>query len=261
MNIFDTANSQYLVRALIGGGVSLYNSGSAKLSTTSTGVDVTGTVTADGLVVDGVSNIDGTLDVHNRITTTNGTSGTYASLTTDFDSTNARIRTTYIGGVSSYMLPLGFYTGSTKRINLDTNGDISFYEDTGTTPKFFWDASAESLGIGTSSPLDKLTVDGGNIRLESSTTQWLYASDTGAVKSGFNFDVANKNLIAYTNAAERMRIDSSGNVLVGKTTDSGAVTTDGINLRPSGYSTFTSTNLEPLQLSRQGTDGSLFDPV
>jgi len=32
------------------------------------------------------------------------------------------------------------------------NGDISFYEDTGTTPKFFWDASAESLGIGTSSP-------------------------------------------------------------------------------------------------------------
>jgi hypothetical protein len=27
----------------------------------------------------------------------------------------------------------------------DGNGDISFYEDTGTTPKFFWDASAESL--------------------------------------------------------------------------------------------------------------------
>lgn len=30
------------------------------------------------------------------------------------------------------------------------NGDISFYEDTGTTPKFFWDASEERLGIGTS---------------------------------------------------------------------------------------------------------------
>jgi hypothetical protein len=32
-----------------------------------------------------------------------------------------------------------------------TTGDISFYEDTGTTPKFFWDASAESLGLGATS--------------------------------------------------------------------------------------------------------------
>ncbi|MFS9669248.1 hypothetical protein, partial [Klebsiella pneumoniae] len=40
-------------------------------------------------------------------------------------------------------------------------GDISFYEATGTTPKFFWDASAESLGIGTSSPSALLEVDNG----------------------------------------------------------------------------------------------------
>ena len=44
------------------------------------------------------------------------------------------------------------------RQNIDSNGDISFYEDTGTTPKFFWDASAESLGIGTSSPSAPLSV-------------------------------------------------------------------------------------------------------
>jgi hypothetical protein len=46
---------------------------------------------------------------------------------------------------------MNFYTGSTtrKRLTLGTDGDISFYEDTGTTPKLFWDASAESLGIGT----------------------------------------------------------------------------------------------------------------
>jgi len=49
-----------------------------------------------------------------------------------------------------------------NRIILDqSTGDISFYEDTGTTPKFFWDASAESLGIGTSSPAQKLDVSGG----------------------------------------------------------------------------------------------------
>ena len=37
-------------------------------------------------------------------------------------------------------------------LKVENNGDISFYEDTGTTAKFFWDASAERLGIGTTSP-------------------------------------------------------------------------------------------------------------
>jgi hypothetical protein len=49
------------------------------------------------------------------------------------------------------------------------NGDISFYEDTGTTAKFFWDSSAESLGIGTSSPAGLLhlseTGDGTKLRI------------------------------------------------------------------------------------------------
>ena len=53
-----------------------------------------------------------------------------------------------------------FYTGDplALRMNIQPTGDISFYEDTGTTAKFFWDASAESLGIGTSSPSTSLDV-------------------------------------------------------------------------------------------------------
>jgi len=43
-------------------------------------------------------------------------------------------------------------TDSNNLARFDKSGDISFYEDTGTTAKFFWDSSAESLGIGTSSP-------------------------------------------------------------------------------------------------------------
>jgi hypothetical protein len=42
--------------------------------------------------------------------------------------------------------------GTATRFNIDNDGDISFYEDQGVTPKFFWDSSAESLGIGTTSP-------------------------------------------------------------------------------------------------------------
>jgi hypothetical protein len=68
---------------------------------------------------------------------------------------------------------------------------------------------------------------------------------------------ANDTVTVETNGAERMRVDSSGNLLVGKTTDTNSVTTNGINLRPAGYSTFTSTDLEPLQLSRRGTDGAI----
>lgn len=40
-------------------------------------------------------------------------------------------------------------TSGTQRITIDSSGDISFYEDTGSTAKLFWDASSESLSIGT----------------------------------------------------------------------------------------------------------------
>src|SRR6056300_457869 len=44
------------------------------------------------------------------------------------------------------------------RIVIGSGGDISFYDDTGTSQALFWDASAESLGIGTTSPADTLHV-------------------------------------------------------------------------------------------------------
>jgi hypothetical protein len=50
-------------------------------------------------------------------------------------------------------------TGGDAIAQFSDNGDISFYEDTGTTPKFVWDSSAESLGIGIV-PSKKLTVFG-----------------------------------------------------------------------------------------------------
>ena len=47
---------------------------------------------------------------------------------------------------------LEFYNANKLRQKISLNGDISFYDDTGTTQGLFWDASAESLGIGTTSP-------------------------------------------------------------------------------------------------------------
>jgi hypothetical protein len=51
-------------------------------------------------------------------------------------------------------------TQSTNNIRIQSSGDISFYEDTGTTPKFFWDASTERLGIGNVAPTTALDVTG-----------------------------------------------------------------------------------------------------
>ena len=42
---------------------------------------------------------------------------------------------------------IALFTSLKERLNVDNNGNISFYEDTGTTPKFFWDASAEQLDV------------------------------------------------------------------------------------------------------------------
>jgi len=56
---------------------------------------------------------------------------------------------------------LRFGAGTKRFVDVGTNGDISFYEDTGTTPKLFWDASAESLGVGTTTTLSASDLTGG----------------------------------------------------------------------------------------------------
>jgi len=129
-------------------------------------IDVTGTVTSDGLTVEGSSS--GTLNNVNFLNTNSGATTTATRIGIGV-SNSAGASYTYIeaneGGVDAYP-HLNFYTGSsaTKRLEIEDNGDISFYEDTGTTPKLFWDASEESLGIGTTTALitgtAKLSVNG-----------------------------------------------------------------------------------------------------
>ena len=160
------------------------------------------------------------------------------------------------------------------------NGDISFYEDTGTTPKFFWDASAESLGIGTSSPNKTLEVANaaGGATISISTDQipgsvaakkymsldftgynnnqmaqiqsWDESSSTGYGFLTFSTRQNNSSLV------EAMRIDSSGNLLVGKTTTTFG--TAGIALRGT-VADFTRDGGTPINVNRLTSDGSLID--
>jgi hypothetical protein len=101
------------------------------------------------------------------------------------------------------------------RMLLDKNGNISFYEDTGTTPKMFWDATNERFGIGTTTPDATLSVNGvasfgdGTALLPSianfgdlNTGMWFPAADTIAFSEG---------------GVEAMRITSDGRVGIGTT--------------------------------------------
>ncbi len=128
----------------------------------------------------------------------------------------------------------------------DTNTGIAFGSDviigsTGGTERFRVNASGQ-LGIGTSTPASLLNVSGSSLGLAlqvtdtsatggvgqkiSNTTNTLNFGINNSSGNAFNgggaygavFDMTGAYAMAFcTNATERMRIDSAGNVLIGKT--------------------------------------------
>ena len=146
-------------------------------------------------------------------------------------------------------------TNTVERLRVDANGDISFYEDTGTTAKFFWDSSAESLGIGTSSPTSHLEIrgsSGGNgkqLRLSTgSTTYW----DLGRSASNGNFEITEDSGDTY------FVIDkTSGNVGIGNSNPAEKLDVTG-NITVSG--TASVTNLTETVFTVTGTTPAL-DPA
>ena len=178
-----SAGGEAMIRAYENAGVELYHDNSEKLATTATGIDVTGTITSDGLTVDGGATSP-------TISITGARSGTLATISnTSASTSNGLIVSTASTNANSN--PLWVQSNGADRLKIAGSGDISFYEDTGTTPKFFWDASAESLGIGTISPDAQLTVLG-----EAQTYNFIAGTDPLT-----NFAIINENSAAGTGAA------------------------------------------------------------
>ena len=174
------------------GEAKLFYDGGTKLATTSTGVDITGTLTSDGLTVD-----DGFVIVND---TTNDN-----QIRLESGNTYTAIHADPSNSVSSTSLQFKIDGSEAMRIN--NNGDISFYEDTGTTPKFFWDASAERLAVGGTTTNATLHVHGNSVI--SNGNFFSIQSSSGLSPE---LDEASNGWAFKTNGSERMRLDSSGNV-------------------------------------------------
>ena len=149
--------------------VELYYDNALKFETTSTGIDVTGTVTADGLTVSGAATFTGQIDASNQNGILLGTSGKVYS---------------YESG-STYDLWL-WNTQATNGLVIRTDGSLKFYD---TDYRDIWHSGNDGSGSG----LDADTVDGiqasrlgptYEIRNTGNTAQWVKLGNFAAGQTG-----------------------------------------------------------------------------
>ena len=239
VRIVGNAGSDLMGRFNSNSSVQLYYDNALKLATTSTGIDVTGTATMDGLTVeasvkpiitlkgdgnDAINTNYGEIQFFNKDSSSDGpnigASIHVESASSTGSGGNLFFSTEQVFASGEGTLPL-------KRLKISDTGDISFYEDTGTTAKFFWDASAERLGIGNTAPtsaldvtgtatMDGLTVDGvakvlgaaGNTLIIADATETngyqLKANTSASIDYGFVIEnLAGKDLL---------KIESTGDI-------------------------------------------------
>ena len=118
--LYSNADNATMMRGLHDGAVELYYDGIEKLATTSTGVDVTGTLVADGIDIQG----DGTISGGSRITVTD-----IADINNDgirFDDNTTSLYNNLSQDASGNFV-LQHYTGSTWQNNLtvSTGGNLT----------------------------------------------------------------------------------------------------------------------------------------
>ena len=187
IGFYDPTGAEPMLFATKDNAVDLYFNGAKKLATTSTGVDITGVLTSDGLTI-----TESTVGDLITVTGANGTDlriGNHASA-------NGGI---YINSQAASD-DLRFRTQGSDRMTITSDGNV---------------------GIGTSSPSSKLDIVHNNnnpLRLENSTgvNVKIQLEDNATRQGEIALNTGSFTFSSGTGSVtERMRIDSSGNVGIG----------------------------------------------
>ena len=244
----NAADDAQFISAVNGAEVNLFHNNALKLSTTSTGIDVTGTATIDGGATENtVLTLDsGTANTYLKITDSNSTNGTFIGATTNdlnfYPNNSLAVTMAASGNVGIGVTPENHYTGYTA---VDFGVSSSIFGNTTT-------ADTNALGIAN------------NAYLNSGATNWIYKETDEATRytqsSGthvWHYAASGTagNAITWS---EAMRIDLSGNFIVGSTNPAPVSNNVvGVSIRNFGEVQMSTNNQGPLYLNRKGTDGAL----
>ena len=194
--VLEKSDGENMILANTDGAVTLYFNGAAKLATTNTGVNITGTVTATGDVI--IKPNAGTSDA-GTLRITGGTSG--ISNLQFADTADANIGMLQYNHTSNYML---FQINNAERMRILSNGNV---------------------GIGTAAPSVLLDLESASpiIRLTDSDASGTPECQISGAGGDLIFDADRDNekasslVVFKVDGTERMRIDSSGSLGIATT--------------------------------------------
>ena len=198
---------------------------------TANSLNVNGTATMDGLTV---SNTDGSIVKLESTGVGLGAGAVIGDLqfySNDASTPGAGIKasitaTTVAALGDDSQLMFSTSDGTTNNVNrmlIANNGDLSLYEDTGTTAKFFWDASLEQLQLGSEGNA------GGTLVAKTDSDGYAIAIEETSGNERWSLGVNAAGDLGFLNSADTtasVTFDDSGNVGIGTDLPSSLLTTN-----------------------------------
>jgi hypothetical protein len=233
-SLTNPAVGENMITAAVDGAVTLYHDNGAKLATTSTGIDVTGTVTSTGTSVFASLDISGDIDV----------AGTTNLDVVDIDGAVNMATTALVTGV---------LTANGGAVFNEAGADVDFRVESDTIDHaLFVDGANGNVGIGTASPSELLSLYQASgdpaIKIQSSAGLCYVVNRAGTLGMDL-LNAMNGPMTFGTNNINRMTITSAGGVEMATT------------LQVDGVATFTGRDIhsDGITIANAGQIGSVGD--